>query len=173
LERSGVALRLRLLRGLLGELLGARLEVFLLLELAVEHLLHRLLLLRLLHREGVAQLHQVDRPVDRARRKDDPALLHAHGLQAIVVYLQRERWLVHLVEEVPDVERAVHLRREEDGRPRGRPARREEIGRVIRGGHDGRAQLFGPEHVPPVADREEVLWEEGVALQRVRRSMVP
>lgn len=81
---------------LLCELLGARLEVLLLFELALEQLANTLLLLRLLRCERGTQLHQVDAAVHAARRQDRAALLHAHRLQPVVVDLQRERGLVHL-----------------------------------------------------------------------------
>merc|ERR1719272_25058 len=107
----GALLRLGHALLLLAHLLGARLQVLLALALALEHLLHRLLLV-LLHRgQTLAQLEHVHRAVDRAGGDEAALVLHGHGEEPVVVNLQRERRVVLLVKVVPHVERAVHLGR--------------------------------------------------------------
>mmetsp|Transcript_38570 Transcript_38570/g.96269 ORF Transcript_38570/g.96269 Transcript_38570/m.96269 type:complete len:245 (+) Transcript_38570:283-1017(+) len=136
--------RLGLLLLLLAQLLGAHLEVLLALRLALEHLRDGDLLVRLHDHEGLAQLEQVDGAVDRARGEVLALLLHVDREEAVVVHLQRECGVVLLVVVVPHVERAVHLGRDEDARPGGRPPRVEHVVLGVLGGHDRVADLLVP-----------------------------
>ena len=90
-------------------------------------LLDRHLLVGLDLREAIAELEEVDRAVDRAGGDERALLLHLERVQPVVVDLERERRVVLLVEVVPHVERAVHLRREEDAGARRRPRGVEQV----------------------------------------------
>lgn len=68
-----------------------------------------------------------------------------HGkkcLQQQPSYLQCERGIRLFKDEVPNVERAIHLGRAKHGWADGRPAPICEIGRLIFGRHDGRAHIL-------------------------------
>mmetsp|Transcript_38569 Transcript_38569/g.96262 ORF Transcript_38569/g.96262 Transcript_38569/m.96262 type:complete len:205 (+) Transcript_38569:319-933(+) len=142
---DGIARRhLRLALLLLPQLLLSRLEILLALRLSLQHLHHGRLLVRLHRGEALAQLEHVHRAVDRAGGEHGARLLHLHCEEAVVVHLQRECGVVLLVVVVPHVERAVHLGRDEDARPGGRPPRVEHVVLGVLGGHDRVADLLVP-----------------------------
>ena len=79
------------------------------------------------------------------------SLFHTHTH----THLAREDGVVLLVVEVPDVECAAALGREEDARSGGAPAAGGQERGVVLGGHDWRLDIFEPDLVCVWTEREK------------------